>query len=290
MTDETQDPQEFEGGEVEAVEAPAPEAEAPAQPEHAPDDVEEARLFGWKSPDEWVGDKPAGYIEDPKRFLDRIKESRIFKTLDAQREAERKRMEDHLRRLDHVAQQTIKAQKEDYERRIADIETRQRRAVETADVAAFDALEKQKRTMQAPQFEPGPEQPQGPSPVVAEYAEKNDWVKDPALRMEGAQAIDIAMKSGMQFRDDAEQLAYAESVMKRKYPHMFQAPAPAPVAPSGPAKVDGGGLAGGSPLRSGAFTKLPPEAHAAFKKDVERGLFTNDEKGRNEYARLYNEG
>jgi hypothetical protein len=286
MTDDVQDPQEFE----EAVAAEdAPEAEEATQaPQPDPSDVEEARLFGWKSPDEWVGDKPAGYIDDPKRFLDRVKESRIFKTLSEQREQERKRMEDHLRRLDHVTEQAVKAQKAEFDRRVAEIEQRQRKAIETADVAAFDQLEKQKRMMQPPPEYQVEQQPQV-SPIVSEYMEKNEWVKDPALRMEGAVAIDVAMKSGMQFPNEAAQLEYAESVMKRKYPHMFQAATPVTHKPSGPAKVDGGGLAGGSPVRASAFAKLPPEAHAAFKKDVDRGLFTNDEKGRNEYARLYNE-
>jgi hypothetical protein len=77
MTDEPED-----------VIVDAPAVEAPPAPD--PEIVEEARLFGWKAPEEWVGDKPAGYIDDPKRYLDRIKDSRIFKTLNEQlrREAE----------------------------------------------------------------------------------------------------------------------------------------------------------------------------------------------------------
>lgn len=289
MTDEVQ---EHEGVEVEAVEAVEAAPETPIEaPQPDPSDVEEARLFGWKSPDEWVGDKPPGYIDDPKRFLDRVKDSRIFKTVKEQSAAELAKIEERMRKLDYVAQQTIKSQREDYERRIADIEQRQRRAIETADVAAFDALEKQKRGMSAPQDYSEPVQQAGPSPVVVEYAAKNDWVNDPALRTEGAIAIDSAMKSGRVFRDDAEQIEYAESVMRRKYPHMFQSPAPVqqqsqPAA----AKVDGGGLASGGPFKTSAFSKLPSDAVSAFNKGVSDGLFTNDEKGKAEFARLYNEG
>jgi len=288
MNDDIEEPDELE----EEIQKTTETEGAEEAPQPDPSDVEEARLFGWKSPDEWVGDKPAGYIDDPKRFLDRVKDSRIFKTMKDQRDAEVKRFEEHLRRLDHVTEQAVKRQKAEFERQIAEIETRQRRAVETADVAAFDTLERQKRAMQPPPDYQAPQEEPKVSPVVAEYMQKNDWVKDPTLRMEGAMAIDVAMKSGTQFPNEAAQLEYAESVMKRKYPHMFQPP-PAPVThkPSGPAKVDGGGLAGGSsPMRSSGFAKLPPEAHAAFRKDVERGLFTNDDRGRNEYARLYNEG
>jgi hypothetical protein len=288
--------QEFEVDPDEAVEAgseievEAPEAEASVEaPQYDPVDAEEARLFGWKAPDEWVGDKPPGYIDDPKRFIDRVKGSRIFKAMDEIRAKEAEATASKLQRLEQAAKYAMDVQKQEYDRRLQEIEARQRRAVETADVATFDALERQKATMQPPPqaFQP---EPDGPSPVVQEYAAKNEWVNDPVLRQEGAIAIDVALRSGRKFRDDAEQLEYAESVMRRKYPHVFQ---PAPVQqPAVPAvsKVDGGGIGGGATFKAGAFSKLPSEAISAFRKGVEQGLFTNDEKGKAEYARLYNEG
>jgi hypothetical protein len=283
MTDDMQDP--------DAIAPDVSEEAAPvAAPQVAPDDVEEARLFGWKAPEEWVGDKPAGYIDDPKRYLDRIKDSRIFKTLNEQRERERRQMEDHLRRLDHVSGEAVKMLRAEYDAKVAQLNAQQRQAVETADVAQYERLQRQKDSLRPPQFDAAPVAPQA-SPVVAEYEAKNEWVKDPVLRMEGAQAIDLAMRSGTRFADEAAQLQYAEGVMRRKYPHMFQPAQAAQTAPTGPARVDSGGLAAGGAFgKASAFAKLPPEAQAQFRKDAERGLFSNDEKGRARYAELYNEG
>ena len=270
MTDEPDD----------VIDAPEQEPE-PAKPAYDPDVAEEARFFGWKAPEEWVGDKPAGYIDDPNRFLDRIKDSRIFK-------ASEKRFEDKLNdvtaRLSRVTESVVHRQKADYEARLAAINTEQRKAVEVADVQAFERLEKQKQQLTPPPVAE-PAQPTVP-PVVKDYIDRNDWAKDPVFRMEGAQAIDIALRSGRQFRDEAEQLEYAESVMKRRYPHMFTQASPA--VPPRASRVDGGGIAGGAAPIGGAFDKLPAEARQAFKKFVAQGIFADTPEGRKQYMEDYN--
>jgi hypothetical protein len=150
--------------------------------------------------------------------------------------------------------------------------------VETADTREFDRLEALKRTVAPPV-----QQPQGPSPVVSEYVAKNEWAKNPALWHEAATAVEIALRSGKQFRDDADQVAFAEGVMRQKYPHLFQA---APQVPK-TSRVDGGGLAGGIGGQTG-FDKLPSDAKSAFKRMVAQGLFTDDAKGRAQYLEDYN--
>ncbi len=168
-----------------------------------------------------------------------------------------------------------------WQAKLAELEGRQRRAVETADVQEFDRVQAEKRAMTPPPVVQPPAPPQINQAVVQDYIARNDWAKDPALRTEGALAIDAAMKSGTIFRDEAEQLEYAEGVMRRKYPHMFQSAQPPRQ------RVDAGGLAGGSVGRSD-FDKLPPEAKVAFQRAVARGDFTNDAKGKAQYLEYYN--
>jgi hypothetical protein len=252
--------------------------EAP-QPEAPSEIVEEARLFGWKAPDEWQGDKPAGYIDDPARFVERIQGSRIFKTMAEKIDAKERELDSRLARVDGVYQKAVERERKEYQDRLAEIQAGQRKAVEMADTREFDRLEALKRNV-APPTPAEPEQ----DPVVKEYVTKNEWAQDVALRAEGAQAIDAAQRSGMRFNGYGEQLAYAESVMKRKYPHLFQAPA---LNVPKTARVDGGGLAGGIGGQSG-FDKLPSDAKTAFKRMVAQNLFTDDAKGRAQYLEDYN--
>lgn len=264
MTDDVETPDVAE--EVEA--SPAPE-----QPKPVNETEEEARLWGWKAPEEWQGDKPSGYIDDPARYLDRLKGSRLFKTFE-------QRMEDTVGRIDTVYQRALDRERKDWQAKMAELQAQQRKAVETADVQEYERIEAQKRALPPPPVAPQANVPQINQAAVEDYIARNDWAKDPALRMEGAQAIDVAMKSGMRFRDESEQLQYAEGVMRRKYPHMFQAAQPPRQ------RVDAGGLAGGA-IGAGKFDKLPNEAKAAFRKMVAQGLFTDDAKGRAQYLEDY---
>ena len=267
MTDE---PDEIEVEEVEIAEEPEP-----VKREWTDDDATEARALGWKAPDEWTGDKPAGYIDDPRRFVNR-----------AEHKAQTERnsnFDDRMRKMEAMTERTLAAQREQYERDIAAISKAQRSAAETADVQRYDALERQKTTMRPPME---PQQAPAEPPEVTAYKASNEWIRDPMLQAEGAQAIDYAMRSGRQFEGVTEQIQYAESVMKRKYPHMFQAPAQeARAAP--PSRVDGGGLGAGSPGVS-SYSKLPPEAKAAFNREVGLGLFPNTPAGQKAYADDYN--
>ena len=263
MTDDVDTPDVAE--EVEA--SPAPEQPAPIS-----ESEQEARLWGWKAPHEWEGEKPAGYIADPERYVDRLKGSRLFKTFE-------QRMEETVNRIDTVYQRAIDRERKDWATKMAELQAQQRKAVETADVQEYERIEAQKRALQPP----APVQPNVPQinqAAVQDYIARNDWAKDPTLRTEGALAIDAAMKTGVRFRDETEQLQYAESVMRRKYPHMFQAAQPPRQ------RVDAGGLAGGA-VGAGKFDKLPNEAKAAFRKMVAQGLFTDDAKGRAQYLEDY---
>ena len=269
MTDE---PDEIEVEEVEVEEVETPE---PVKREWTDDDATEARALGWKAPDEWTGDKPAGYIDDPRRFVNR-----------AEHKAQTERnanFDDRVRKIEAMNERAIVAQREQYERDIAAISKAQRSAAEIADVQRYDALERQKTTMRPPV------EPRQAPPELAEvtaYKAANEWIRDPTFYAEARQAIDHAMQSGRQFQNASEQIQYAESVMKRKYPDIFRPPAQE-VRAAPPSRVDGGGLGVGSSGVS-AYSKMPGEAKAAFMKFVGQGIFANTPADQKRYADDYN--
>lgn len=286
MTDE---PQDFEATEAEPIDADAQDfddagdteadgGDAPAAKAWTPEDEEEARLFGWKSPNEWQGEKPPGYIDNPQDFLGRVKRSRIFQTME-------EKMSEQERKLAAMNDQALERQRREYEGRMQALTARQRRAVEEADTETWDKLEKQRQQMM--QDAPQPDQPQRQEPPaeVAEYQKANDWAKDPVLWREAVEVVNVGLESGAVRGDDPKgQLEFAERTMRAKYPHMFQQ-----AKPQQRQRVDGGGLGSGSPAGGrSTFDKLPGDAKSAFERFVSRGVFSDTKKDREEYAREYN--
>lgn len=277
--------QEFEAAqdvvEPDAVEQDTPEPEQDT-PDAAPvkswsdEDESEAQLFGWKSPDKWQGDKPDGYIDNPKEFLDRVQRSRIFQTM-------QEKMTEQERKLAVVNDKALERQKQEYQRELDSITKRQRKAVEEADTDAWDTLEREKQDMLKKAPSDAPEQPVEPPKVVKEFQEANDWAKDPVLWREAIQAVNVGLEMGLVQGSDAEgQLKFAQDRMFAKYPHLK--PQRTKAAPR--QMVDGGGLGGGSATGRGAFEKLPADAKATFQRQMLKGIWT--EKDKEEYAREYN--
>lgn len=257
----------------------------PARPDWTEDDAAEARAFGWKAPEEWAGEKPAGYIDDPRRYMDRAQSFKPFKVLREQAENDKRAFEERIKRMEAVTAKTVEAQRAAYERDMEAIRRQQLEAVDTADRERYDALEKQKTTLARPPELPAV--PPEPSPVareVDEYGKENTWVNNPILRDAGARLIDA---NGWANRPPREQLQLAEAEVRKLYPGAFPAATPTPaVARTTIQRVDGGGLGGGA--KGGAFTALPGEAKTAFKRFVEQGIFTDTEADRKRYADDYN--
>lgn len=277
MSEEQEVPEiDTEASEQEA----APVAEAPPAPQYDPDDEADARLFGWKSEAEWQGEKPAGYIDNPTEYMDRVKRSRIFKTMqDKLTEAERA-SKDTVQRLEAMSQKAIERQREQYEARLADISQQQRAAAETGDLEQYDKLERQKAGLKAPE----PETPQqGPSPDVTAYMESESgaWLKNPILYR---QAHDmIAARPDVLGKPAKDQLAFVEGEMRRMYPAYFPQPEERPKPKQ---TVDPGGLAT-SQAKPDAFSKLPSEAKAQFAQFVKQNVFKDTKADREEYAREF---
>jgi hypothetical protein len=263
-----------------------PEQAAPKPPDWTDEDAAEARAFGWKAPDEWHGERPDGYIDDPRRYMDRANNFRPFKV---QRE-QMARMEadyaERFGRLEAVTAKTLEQQRAQYDRDLAAIKQQQLDAVDAADRQRFDALERQKDALTKPPEMPAPAAKPAIDPEIEAYAKANDWVNNPILRRAGAELIDAG---GYASRPAREQLEYAEREVRRLYPHAF---APAPVANGAQPqpqqqRVDPGGLGGGA-FKAGAFEALPAEAKATFKRFVEMDIgFKDTPEDRKRYADDY---
>ena len=267
---------------TEQIEQPEP------RPQWDSETVEDAKLFGWKAPDEWQGEKPEGYIDNPEEFLDRVQRSRIFKTMQDKLERAETNHQDQARRLEAMNAKALELQKSQYQSQLDAIVKAQRTAVEEGDTDRWDALERQRGDLmkQAPQEQHVQQQNAGPDPYVSGYvnSENGAWLRNPILYSTAVELINknpVVMAQGAQ-----QQIEYAEAEVRKMYPAYF----PQHDKPKMPAKtvVDGGGLAGGAAKINGAFAKLPADAKQQFQRFVKQGLFEDTKEGREEYANEYN--
>lgn len=276
---------------VTAADTPQPaDPPEPAAPQWAKEDEEEARLFGWKSSSEWQGEKPAGYIDNPGEFLDRVKRSRIFSTMQEKMERQEREAQDMTRRMEAMNKAALDRQKKQFESEMASISQQQRAAVESADTDAWDRLEQRRQALvqEQPREEPQPQQPQQ-DPFVAQYSatDEGKWVNNPILRQAGAQLIDA--NPAVRGMPAQQQIEYAAAELRKIYPGAFpQEKKPAATQQPQRQAVDPGGLAGGAGKGSSAFSKLPADAKAQFNRFVADGLFENTKKDQEEYANEYN--
>lgn len=244
---------------------------------------EEARVLGWKAPDEWQGEKPAGYIDNPEEYLQRLERLTPFRKARELHEADKAAWEDRFRRLERMQETAMNRMKADYEAKMQEIQAGKMRAVEEADTEAYRNLTQQEQALakQHREMQDAPAQPSGPPPEVTQYVQQNAWTKNPLLWKAAIEAVDLNPE--VQKKTPGEQLAYAEEQVRQIYPHLFEQPK----AKQQRQMVDGGGLAGG--MRKSEFDKLPSEAKQQFQKFVEQGLFSNDDAGKKDYVNAYNE-
>lgn len=277
--------QDHEGEPIEDAEVVTEEPEQHEQPQPknwSEDEEAEARAFGWKSPDEWTGEKPPGYIDNPQDYIARLNNFTPFRKVREELENSKREFNERTRRLEAMQAQAMEKQRQQYEARMQEIHAGKRRAVEEADTQAYDRWEQQERALGAPpQWPQQQPQDQGPAPEVEQYIQTNDWAKDPILWDFAARSVDANPE--IMAKSPGEQLAYAEQKVREYFPHKFEQPKQRQQRQM----VDGGGLAGGR--QKGAFDKLPAEAKEQFRKFVKEGLFTDDEAGKKEYADGYNE-
>jgi hypothetical protein len=260
-----------------------PQEEPPAK-EWSDDEEAEAKALGWKAPDEWAGDIPAGYIDDPRRYMERAENFTPFRKERERREHFEREANERIRKIEAMNERALNLQREQIEAQMRDIDRRKYQAVETGDTDTYKQLDAQQRqlgqTMQEPRQPEGPPQPSAQDKaIVDKFRAENAWAQDPVI---WDVAVRGTVKPGNETKSVAELLVEAEQAARSYFPHKFETPKP----PQRGARVDGGGLAGGS--KKGAFASLPADAKSAYKRFVSQGLFTDDDKGREQYAAEYN--
>ena len=279
---------------VEPIEADAPVVdETPeAPPAFDEADAAEARALGWKSADDWKGEKPAGFVDDPTAYLERLGNTKPFRVMSdriKKAEADLTAREERLRKIETMSERALGMQRQQYEDRISQIGAAQRQAVASGDVKAYDDLARQRDAV-SKQMAPAPEQP-GPDPYIAQYSASDDgkWLSDPSLKAQGAAMINA--NPAIMERPAQEQIAYARAELGKYYPHMFpDASVPAPRQAARQSPVEGGGMALGGAGNDGGYARLPSDVKTQFSRFVEQGLFKNDSAGKKDFVKMYNEG
>jgi len=155
----------------EAAQVAAPEAEGP---KYSPEVAEEARALGWKAPDEWQGERPPTYIDDPQRYLERAESFTPFKKLKDQQEAYKRETDDKLRRIEQVAERAIERERASHKAELERVKAEKLAAVENADPEAYKAAERREEMLRATE----PKAPPAPDPqmrLVQDFASKNPW-------------------------------------------------------------------------------------------------------------------
>lgn len=247
------------------------------EPEFDPEVIEEAKKWGWKSPEDWVGDPPPRGFQDPDEFLEtpRIQNRLLTKKLDDLQSSMEGRLLGIQRTAEDANRREIAKLQEAHEHTVAQIRAEQRNAAQTGDMDEYDRQTKrlERVAKDAPANNPAPNS-EGPNPGVQTFIQENPWFStDPAAAaVAKAKAGQIAAAGGGM---DAQLRAARDEVHKR-----FPEYGPAKPAAS---KVDPGGIGGGGAPKKALKDKLPAEAKVDGERYVKRGLY----KDLNEYAKVY---
>lgn len=262
---------------TEEVTTQAAPSEAAAQtdaPKWAAETETEARALGWKAPDEWKGEVPAGYIDDPTRYLERAENFTPFRKL-------REQTTDALRKVEAVAAKQVERERAAHAADLASIKAQKAAAVETGDIDAYKALDKQEDKLReaAPEAPKQSAVPDDHRSAIEQWSVGKLWFKaDPVKTQAAALLYGQAQESGL--TDPKAILAHVDREMAKQF---------ADLAPK-PAQVDTveGGLNFGGGAQSSPFEKLPKDAKDAFRRFVEKGVFKDTKEDRAIYAEDYN--
>ncbi len=264
------------------------DSEQQAEAEQGPSVEDRAREMGWRPKEEFKGDESRWV--DAETFVDNgekvlpIVQARLRKT-EEQLEAARKDAEDRFKRLEAMNEKSRARERAAHEQQLKALEVRKRQAVEEADTDEYDRIEKAQadlRKQQDDDQQPAPQQ----APELDQWIQKNQWFRDDAhLNAVATAAANRAAAAG---GDVTAEIAAAERAVRAIAPDLFPEPEakPAPRPAAAPETGSAAGrLLGGNKAKG--FSSLPPEAKNDFASEVRFGTFTDDAKGREEYAQAY---
>lgn len=244
-------------GELPPVDAPADDDPAVVVDEGADAATEaRAREMGWKPLAEYRG--PPGKWQPAADFISRGENILPIVRDQNRRLAERVgKLEGEIGGLRTTAQEQLQiikdlrdmgrnADQRGYDRAMAEIKTRQRRAVEAGDTTTYDQLVEQAEALASsrttkppatepptPAIQPGP--PQISAAVRAFVAQNPWWTSDQFLNRKMIDRhIDVIQEG--EITDEAEQLSEAKNRLMEDYPDRFSGQAPAPRPRAAPAR------------------------------------------------------
>lgn len=259
-------------------EATGNEGEGEGEGATEPTVEDRAREAGWRSKEEYSklkGADPDKWV-DAETFIKRGEESLPIIR------AENRKLRDEMKEMKSLVRDVLKNQTEDRERAVKDaltkLKSEKRTAVEEADPAKVDAIDKQIDKLN-----------EGAKPVVEKeaaglpeefstWATANPWFKkDPTLRGLAIGHFDLLTVDEPDM-SDAEKLKAVKAEVMRRYPEKFTNPkrkeAPAVEGANG-APRNGGGKRG--------YADLPQEAKDMADRLVRQKVLKN----REEYLQSY---
>ncbi len=263
--------------------APAEAAVQTDAPKWAPEAEQEARALGWKAPDEWKGEIPAGYIDDPTRYLERAESFAPFRKIREKLSEVEKSSQEALRKIENASARMIERERERHTQELSRIKAEKVAAVETGDVQAFKALDAQEDAIRKQLATPEPAKQDSAVPdshrvAIENWAVERPWFKKDAVKTQAAATFyGEAQAEGIS--DPGAILKFVDRRMSETF---------ADLAPKQRDSAVESGLTLGSGAKPGAFETLPKEAKDSFRKYVERGVVEDTKEARAQWAEDYN--
>lgn len=252
-----------------------------------------ARARGWKPPEEWKGQRPRNFIEDPAEF-NRSHENNNHRLLEENRQL--RSDIDEIKTMARQSHDMLRSSKDaEIQRLKDDARRRMTEAVENADTQAFteaqkdyDALLTAKGDEEKSTQPAAPAQPQAPQnpdndPYFRAWHEENPWYGTDRARTNYANHTALVELKERGIGPQHGRLFYDEvsKIVERD------------LGPVQRPRRDGGrqNVAGDPPPRQGqkSFDSIPQEDRATFQKVLVKklGVYKDDEKGRAEWAKAY---
>lgn len=254
---------------------------APVAPQWSPEAETLAREWGWKSTDEWKGEPPPGFIDNPERYVERFDKLPPVKKLQEKLADQERKTEERLRKIEAVTSKALERERASYTAQIEALKAQKLQAVETGDVEAFKALDRREAALTQAVAEPAPKAdgvPPDHKAAIDQWSVGKDWFRNDAIKTQAAVVLyGQAQNKGLS--DPKAILAYVDAEMAKT----FASPAQPQQQQS---MVDPGLTFGGQ--SADPFAKLPKDAKDTFQRFVKQGLFTDDKAGRAAYAEDYN--
>lgn len=283
--------------------APQADVPAPEQQEQAADDTDaRARAMGWVPKEEYRG--PAERWKDASTFVkdgeenlpvlrERLRDTtRKFSELENQTRRQQADFNERAARLERMSTVALNRQRAQIEH---SYEAAKREAVNFADTARYEQLEKDQRqalhqhdtvAYEAATYKPAPQQNRGNPQLTEEqsrtldgWTARNSWFAVDAEMNAVAQAQHTRLmreKPGLSLDDN---LRATEDYVRQRYPERFSISATA----RGPAPVESGSRRATSGQRAKGINELPAEARRAGESFVRQKIY----KDLNEYAKEF---